>query len=613
MATTAAPIDVASATLDPFADAGLPSVGGSAAGPPGAEGGKTNALSSRPSVEDRASGAGTLDDSGSGAVRSVDSASAQAPPTSGENGANGATGVDDTESEQPVPPVRAPTPPRPRPFDPFAMLTTPSADRLPDPFVPIKSESDGMAPSPFALNGVSPFTGAPMPHTGSVQQTGHESMQNGTQSAISHVLTGPSPAPKWRESIDDDSVLWLPEPDPILTGRKPPKPRASLTGPEGSLSTDARVKVEGETRKRKADADGGSGPSTPIPYKKRGRPSNAERAARAAMLASGEIKVEVRVPRKRGRPSKADLEARAAALAAESLDGDGDGDVDVDGESVGGREGDGVDYDALDDDDELEVEEGTEEAIIEGGHDDEDIPAPAQPPPRKGKPVKPVSERPKRQRQVVNTVPSSPSSRGAISLSPSPSPSCSRSRSAPPAESSSSPPAQPPTSKSRTKTGRTGRTAGARRQPTAASGAEASPEAEAEADIDPNAPTATLSPQGYPNSITVPYNEHAVYTFFRYCAERHKMWVRKGQGVPRAEQTEDECMRNSFVGNVFRELDPVGKKDRGVVWGDGELTVEELCCESYCGLGWYETTWRRGHSEGCSRRYTGRWQRGRQC
>ena len=97
--------------------------------------------------------------------------------------------------------------------------------------------------------------------------------------------------------------------------------------------------------------------------------------------------------------------------------------------------------------------------------------------------------------------------------------------------------------------------------------------------IDPNVPIAVLRPQGYGREVEAPYNEHAVYTYFRYCAERHRMWGKRSQGVPKGEQTKDECMRNSFVGNIFRELDPGSVKARAMVMDQGDRTVEELCCE----------------------------------
>ena len=92
-------------------------------------------------------------------------------------------------------------------------------------------------------------------------------------------------------------------------------------------------------------------------------------------------------------------------------------------------------------------------------------------------------------------------------------------------------------------------------------------------------PIAVFTPHGYGRSIDVPYDESFVYLYFRFCAERHRMWVKRSQGVPRVDQTKDECMRSTFVGNVFRELDPGGERDRRLCVDRGEMSNEELCCE----------------------------------
>jgi hypothetical protein len=90
---------------------------------------------------------------------------------------------------------------------------------------------------------------------------------------------------------------------------------------------------------------------------------------------------------------------------------------------------------------------------------------------------------------------------------------------------------------------------------------------------------ATLHPHGYqPEETTI--NNHYLYVFFRFCAERHRMTVkREDEGVPRDALTEDECMYKERVGNVFRELDPGSKRIKEVIMGVGDQSYEEICCE----------------------------------
>lgn len=57
------------------------------------------------------------------------------------------------------------------------------------------------------------------------------------------------------------------------------------------------------------------------------------------------------------------------------------------------------------------------------------------------------------------------------------------------------------------------------------------------------------------------------------------MQDKRGAGVPRDQLSEDETMRKSFVGNVYRELDKGSVRVRGEIIGKGDQSVEEVCCE----------------------------------
>ena len=57
------------------------------------------------------------------------------------------------------------------------------------------------------------------------------------------------------------------------------------------------------------------------------------------------------------------------------------------------------------------------------------------------------------------------------------------------------------------------------------------------------------------------------------------MYERKERGVPRAELSEDETMRRMYVGNVFRELDRGSVRMKEEIVGEGDQSLEEVCCE----------------------------------
>lgn len=440
--------------------------------------------------------------------------------------------ADATSNTPPIEPQPEPAPQsEPEPIlDPFAMLTQPSLDVLPDPFAPLyaprpsQAFSANSAADPFALLDPSlhPISNG----------NGHMSVE-----AIpvddSHL---------WRTEIDDEDVMWLPEPEePWREKRGPGRPRGSLGGVGADLAGDVKPKLEAGAAN---DADGGTevgqgkgkrkaddaALSAPYTGRKRGRPSKADLAARDGI----EVKQEPKVPRKRGRPSKADIAARDAA--------DGD---DVDG----GME---MDVEVLDMDVDLgtdspEMEKGAEGAAVK---EENGTRRQGQRHANRQTPLTTPAGRPRRQRKSIAKV--------QVDIR------SDRSSDSPPSSRGS-----PPPSRSRSPT-RSPSSVPDPMDPTPAPPAEI---------MDPNAPIAVLRPQGYGREVETPYNEHAVYTYFRYCAERHRMWGKRSQGVPRGEQTEDECMRNSFVGNIFRELDPGSVKARGMVVDQGDMSVEELCCE----------------------------------
>jgi hypothetical protein len=102
-------------------------------------------------------------------------------------------------------------------------------------------------------------------------------------------------------------------------------------------------------------------------------------------------------------------------------------------------------------------------------------------------------------------------------------------------------------------------------------------------DIEPSvapsaSPRTVLHLHGLPDVETT-VNEHWIYVFFRFIAERHRMHERRESGVPRSECSQDETMRKTFVGNVFRELDRGSVKVREEIMEQGDQSLEEVCCE----------------------------------
>lgn len=93
--------------------------------------------------------------------------------------------------------------------------------------------------------------------------------------------------------------------------------------------------------------------------------------------------------------------------------------------------------------------------------------------------------------------------------------------------------------------------------------------------------TALLTPHGLP-PLSTQINNHWIYVFFRFCAERHRMQVKRQNGIPRDQLSEDETMRKTFVGNVFRELDAGSARMKEKIIPVGEQSNEEICCE--CGV-----------------------------
>lgn len=90
---------------------------------------------------------------------------------------------------------------------------------------------------------------------------------------------------------------------------------------------------------------------------------------------------------------------------------------------------------------------------------------------------------------------------------------------------------------------------------------------------------ADLEPHGLP-AVSTLIDNHWVYIFFRFCAERHRMQDLRDSGVPRGELTTDETMRKERAGNVFRELDPGSKMMKTQIVGLGDQSHVEICCES---------------------------------
>lgn len=90
---------------------------------------------------------------------------------------------------------------------------------------------------------------------------------------------------------------------------------------------------------------------------------------------------------------------------------------------------------------------------------------------------------------------------------------------------------------------------------------------------------ATLEPHGLA-PVETEIDNHWMYVFFRFCAERHRMQEKRDSGVPRDKLSDDETMQKSFIGNVFRELDAGSKNMKGKIMAIGDQSHEEICCKS---------------------------------
>lgn len=98
-----------------------------------------------------------------------------------------------------------------------------------------------------------------------------------------------------------------------------------------------------------------------------------------------------------------------------------------------------------------------------------------------------------------------------------------------------------------------------------------------------NVEEAYLEPHGLV-PLTTPVNNHFMYIFFRFCAERHRMFNLRNEGVPRDQLTEDETMKKEHIGNVYRELDSGSLRMGDLIIPVGDQSNEEICCRSPCAL-----------------------------
>lgn len=94
-----------------------------------------------------------------------------------------------------------------------------------------------------------------------------------------------------------------------------------------------------------------------------------------------------------------------------------------------------------------------------------------------------------------------------------------------------------------------------------------------------NLEPAVLEPQCLP-PVETTVDNHWIYLFFRFCAERHEMYGRREAGCPREQLSQDETMMSIHIGNVFRQLDPSSSKIRANIIEVGDQSPEEVCCES---------------------------------
>lgn len=91
---------------------------------------------------------------------------------------------------------------------------------------------------------------------------------------------------------------------------------------------------------------------------------------------------------------------------------------------------------------------------------------------------------------------------------------------------------------------------------------------------------AVLEPQGY-RQVETSLDNKWLYTFFRFCAERHKVHERREENpsLGRDELSDDVLLRTGVYGNVFRELDRGSIYFREQIMGKGDQSHEEICCE----------------------------------
>ncbi|KAK4689562.1 hypothetical protein P7C73_g544, partial [Tremellales sp. Uapishka_1] len=103
---------------------------------------------------------------------------------------------------------------------------------------------------------------------------------------------------------------------------------------------------------------------------------------------------------------------------------------------------------------------------------------------------------------------------------------------------------------------------------------------------------AMLLPHGL-SPVTTTVSNHWAYLFYRFCAERHRIFCKKADGVAREDLTEDETLSSTRVGNVFRELDAGSIKMRDDIINVGDQSHEEICFRIFLYCGFYnDSTWR---------------------
>lgn len=89
---------------------------------------------------------------------------------------------------------------------------------------------------------------------------------------------------------------------------------------------------------------------------------------------------------------------------------------------------------------------------------------------------------------------------------------------------------------------------------------------------------ATLQPHGL-GEVTTKIDNHWMYVFFRFCAERHRMQELRDIGVPRDQLSKDETMQKEHIGNIYREMDPGSKRMKEEIIANGDQSHEEICCK----------------------------------